>query len=133
MPSLSPRHVVTVTVPARGAFVHVLRAVTASVAARMGIPYDGIEDLRLAVDEACGWLLGDEIGTTITLRLHPEDDRLEITVTTDAPRPWPPDGVEGTFTWRVLSALVDDVTVERDGAGPSIRLAKRTLEAPTDR
>lgn len=123
--------VVAVTVPARAGSVHVLRAVTASVAAAMRIPYDGVEDLRLAVDEASGWLIGDGKGdATLTLRLEAREDRLEISVTSDAVRAeWPPSGVEATFAWRVLTALVDDVTLELDGTGPSIRLSKRTLEA----
>lgn len=124
--------VVTVSVPPRSEFVHVLRAVTASVAARMRIPFDGIEDLRLAVDEACAWLLGARAddATSLTLRLKPQEGRLEAAVSLDAAaRAWPPPGMEETFSWRVLSALVDSVSLNSEPEGPSIRLAKRTLEA----
>jgi serine/threonine-protein kinase RsbW len=123
--------VVTVSVPPRPEFVHVLRAVTASVAARMRIPFDGIEDLRLAVDEACAWLLGARAdAATLTLRLRPQEGRLEAAVSLDAAaQAWPPPGMEETFSWRVLSALVDSVSLNSEPTGPSIRLAKRTLEA----
>ena len=62
---------ITVSVPPESGSIQVLRAVTASVAARMNMPFDGIEDLRLAVAEACAWLLGLAGGaTSMTLRLR---------------------------------------------------------------
>ena len=122
--------VITVSVPAREGSVHVLRAVTASVAARLPIPFDGIEDLRLAVDEACAWLLArGPSASAMTLRLRPLDDRLEAEVSIDvADGPWPPPDMEQSLPWRILSALVDTLSVDTDGGGPSIRVTKRTLE-----
>ena len=122
--------VITVSVPPEAGYVHILRAVTASVAARLPIPFDGIEDLRLAVDEACAWLLArGRSSSAITLRLRPLDDRLEAEVSIDAvDGPWPPPDMEQSLPWRILSALVDALTVDTDGASPSIRLTKRTLE-----
>ena len=122
--------IITVSVPPEAGYVHVLRAVTASVAARLPISIDGVEDLRLAVDEACAWLLArgrSESG--MTLRLRPLDDRLEAEVSIDvADGPWPPPDMEQSLPWRILSALVDSLTVDTDGASPSIRLTKLTLE-----
>jgi len=122
--------VITVSVPPEAGHVHVLRAVTASVAARLPIPFDGIEDLRLAVDEACAWLLArGRSASAMTLGLRPLDDRLEAEVSIDvADGPWPPPDMEQSLPWRILSALVDSLTVDTDGASPSIRLTKRTLE-----
>lgn len=122
--------VITVSVPPEAASVQVLRAVTASVAARSHMSFDGIEDLRLAVDEACAWLLAlRQQPGSMTLRLRPMDDRLEAVVSIDAAeRTWPPPDVEESLSWRVLSALVDTLSLEADDAGPAIRLTKRTLE-----
>lgn len=121
---------ITVSVPPESGSVQVLRAVTASVAARMNMPFDGIEDLRLAVDEACAWLLGLAGGaTSMTLRLRPMDGRLEAVVSIDAAgRAWPPPDLEKNLSWKVLSALVDTVSLGAEASGPSIRLIKRTLE-----
>jgi serine/threonine-protein kinase RsbW len=121
--------VITVSVPPEAGHVQVLRAVTASVAARLPIPFDGIEDLRLAVDEACAWLLArGRSASAMTLRLRPLDDRLEAEVSIDVgDGPWPPPDMEQSLPWRILSALVDALTVDTDGASPSIRLTKRTL------
>ena len=122
--------VITVSVPPEAGYVHVLRAVTASVAARLPIPFDGIEDLRLAVDEACAWLLArGRSASAMTLRLRPLDDRLEAEVSIDvADGPWPPPDLEQSLPWKILSALVDTLSVDTDGGSPSIRLTKRTLE-----
>jgi serine/threonine-protein kinase RsbW len=122
--------VISVSVPARAGSVHVLRAVTTSVAARLPIPFDGIEDLRLAVDEACAWLLArGRSATEMTLRLRPLDDRLEAEVSIDAAEgPWPPTDLEQSLPWRILSALVDTLSLNTDPGGPSILLTKRTLE-----
>jgi len=121
---------ITVSVPPESGSVQVLRAVTASVAARMNMPFDGIEDLRLAVDEACAWLLGlAREATSMTLRLRPMDDRLEAVVSIDAAgRAWPPPDLEQSLSWKVLSELVDTVSLDAEASGPSIRLIKRTLE-----
>jgi serine/threonine-protein kinase RsbW len=126
----SPNDLITVSVPPETGSVQVLRAVMASVAARMNMPFDGIEDLRLAVDEACAWLLGlAHEATSMTLRLRPMDDRLEAVVSIDAAgRAWPPPDLEQSLSWRVLSALVDDVSLDAAASGPSIRLIKGTLE-----
>jgi len=125
-----PSDLITVSVPPETGSVQVLRAVTASVAARMNMPYDGIEDLRLAVDEACAWLLAlAEEATSMTLRLRPMDDRLEAVVSIDAAgRAWPPPDLEQSLSWKVLSELVDTVALDAEASGPSIRLIKRTLE-----
>src|ERR1022692_2640669 len=47
------RDQVTVSMPAEGAYLSVLRTATAGLAARLDFTLDEIEDLRIAVDEAC--------------------------------------------------------------------------------
>ena len=121
---------ITVAVPADGARVHVLRAVTAAAASRMRMSFDAIEDLRLAVDEASAWLLGTNPGaSSLILRLLPLDDRLEAVVAVDAGGgTWPPPDVEQGLPWLILKALVDTLALGDDPSEPSISLAKRTLE-----
>jgi serine/threonine-protein kinase RsbW len=117
-------------VPAEGARVHVLRAVTAAVASRMRMSFDAIEDLRLAVDEASAWLLGTTPGASfLILRLMPLEDRLEAVVALDAGEgTWPPPDVEKGLPWLILRALVDTLALGTDPSEPSISLGKRTLE-----
>ena len=53
------RDVVTLRLPAAGAYLSVLRTATASLASRLDFTIDDIEDLRIAVDEAGLTIVGD--------------------------------------------------------------------------
>ena len=124
---------VTVTVPARPEFVHVLRSVVATVAARADLTYDEIDDLRLAVDEACAQLLAlPAASMTLAMKLAALDDGgLVVVVTSDAESPaWPPPGAERTLTWQVLAALADEARFEEVEGHPALRLIKRRQPAP---
>ena len=52
VPSSVPGDTIAISVPARAEFLHVVRTVVGSVAARCNLTIDAIEDLRIAVDEA---------------------------------------------------------------------------------
>ncbi len=107
-----------------------LRTAVASVAARMNFTFDAIEDLRIAVDEACAHLLGVSApASTLTMRMTPNGGDLAVLASTDAePADWPPAGAQQTLAWQILSALADDVAFERDGRGAALRLRKRGVE-----
>jgi serine/threonine-protein kinase RsbW len=126
--------VVTVTVPARADFVHVLRSVTAGVAARLDFSFDGIEDLRIAVDEACAQLLSAaSAGNALTLRITPTVEGLNITASIDATGvTWPPPKAEKSLTWQVLSALADEAGFEQVDHSPAVRLTKRLPPSSED-
>jgi serine/threonine-protein kinase RsbW len=119
-------HEITVTVPARPDFLHVVRSVMASVAARLDLGYDDIEDLRIAVDEAGAELLSDAgRASYLSLTITPSGDRLEVVVCTDGDvGEWPPPGLEGRLIWQVLSALTDTPRFERYQGNPAMRLVK---------
>jgi serine/threonine-protein kinase RsbW len=117
---------ITVTVPARPDFLHVVRAVMASVAVRLDLGYDDIEDLRIAVDEAGAQLLSDGGNASfLSLTITPSGERLEVVVCTDGDvREWPPTGIEERLIWQVLSALTDMPSFERYQGNPAMRLVK---------
>ena len=74
--------VVHLTVPADGGYLGVLRTATAGLAARLQFALDEIEDLRIAVDEACAMLLA--IATRdaeLECRFAVTDDALTVEVT----------------------------------------------------
>jgi serine/threonine-protein kinase RsbW len=110
---------VTVRMPADGAYLSVLRTATAGLAARLDFTLDDIEDLRIAVDEACAMLLGQAIpGSSLecSFSLSPDDMTISVSVPCLNPRPPSSD----TFAWTVLSALAGNVEAQ---AGPGDRLA----------
>lgn len=115
-----------VSVPARADFVHILRSVAASVAARLDLPYDAIDDLRLAVDEACAQLLSVGSGASaLTLRMTPTEERLELMASIDAEGvDWPPPDAEESLPWRLMSTLADAARFEQGENGPAIHLSK---------
>ena len=111
---------VDLDVPADPAYLAVVRTATAGLGARLDLTLDAIEDLRIAVDEACALLLD---GSTHPDRiLHTSfsvsDDGLSVTIHGPArvlPR-------ETNFAWSVLDALVGGVETGRSGDGNWIRL-----------
>jgi serine/threonine-protein kinase RsbW len=116
---------VQVTVPARPEFLHVVRTVVGSVAARHDLTIDAIEDLRIAVDEACAQLLGAR-GSTVTVAIGASGDGVEAVCSTDAEvGEWPPAGIQHSLAAQVLQGLADAVSWERSAAGPAVRVRKR--------
>jgi serine/threonine-protein kinase RsbW len=122
---------INVTVPARPDFLHVVRSVTASVAARMDLGYDDIEDLRIAVDEACAQLLSAAgRASKLTVIVTPSEDRVEVVVCTDGDvRDWPPPGVESSLIWQILNGLTEAPSFERFDGKPGMRLVKTVASA----
>ncbi len=99
---------VKVRMPAEGAYLSVLRTATAGLAARLDFTLDEIEDLRIAVDEACAMLLSQALpGTTLECVFSLDRDLMTISVSAACLTPQPP--ASDTFAWTVLSALAGSV------------------------
>ena len=82
---------VTVRMPADGAYLSVLRTATAGLAARLDFTLDDIEDLRIAVDEACAMLLGQAIpGSSLECSFSLEPDAMTISVSVPCLNPRTP-------------------------------------------
>lgn len=124
-PTGAPRDLVTLRLPAVGAYLSVLRTATVGLAARLDFTLDEIEDLRIAVDEACAMLLPAAVpGADLEceFELSADDIRVSVTVLTLDGRPPPRD----TFAWTVLSALAGDVDSRVDAdSRVTIDLQKR--------
>jgi serine/threonine-protein kinase RsbW len=123
-----PEPFVRVSVPGRSQYLHVLRSATVSVAATMRIPLDSIEDLRLAVDEACVCLLGlRPAGSRLTIELFREPAELRLVVHCDAAGAWPKPDLEASLPWTIMVGLTDGVAAIHTSSEPAIELRKRTL------
>ena len=109
---------VTIRMPAEGAYLSVLRTATAGLAARLDFTLDEIEDLRIAVDEACGLLLSQAApDASLDCEFTLAEDSMTIAVSVLSQRAQLPS--RDTFAWTVLSALAGDVDA---WAGPGGRL-----------
>jgi serine/threonine-protein kinase RsbW len=118
---------IRLSVPARADFVHVLRSVLAGVAAKLDFSFDEIEDLRLAVDEACAYLLElQDHSQELTLLIKPEEATVEVIASVDGtPSPAKSNGLRSTVIWHLLGALTDEARFEESGGHPGIRFSKR--------
>jgi serine/threonine-protein kinase RsbW len=122
---------ISLSVPADAGYLHLLRSVTAGVAARLEISFDDVDDLRIAVTEACNRLLSLGTGADrLLLGLSPSDRALTVLVEVDAELAgWPFAGSHETLAWRVISGLVDEAHEELRDRRPTIVLVKRTIPA----
>lgn len=119
--------VVFAEVPASPGSVQVLRNVVAGVAARLDMPIDQIEEVRLAVTEAASLLLDEAEATVLRLTIGDDPQALDVTLSSDGSAdPWPSDRTLASWPWLVVKGLTDEVRAERpDGGGPSIGFSKR--------
>ncbi|WP_422754770.1 ATP-binding protein [Micromonospora sp. WMMD708] len=117
--------VVHLTVPADGGYLGVLRTATAGLAARLQFALDEIEDLRIAVDEACAMLLA--IATRdaeLECRFAVTEDALTVEVTVPTVRGAALPG-ESSFAWKVLTALTTAAAAESTPGRATISLLTR--------
>jgi serine/threonine-protein kinase RsbW len=132
---------VEVRIPVRPEFVSVARLAAATVAARQGFTYDEIEDLKIAVGEACTALIvagpaGDRPLTTAFV-LGPGSIEVLVSARVEAPG-WAQNGAapadtgdtpidESRLGMFLMQCLVDEVEAHHDPASgmTELRLLKR--------
>jgi serine/threonine-protein kinase RsbW len=120
--------IVRLTVPADVGYLGVLRTATAGLAARLHFALDEIEDLRIAVDEACAMLLAIATDDAeLSCRFAVSDNALtvEVTAPITAGARLP---AASSFAWKVLTALTTEASAEAVGGRATIRLITRRLE-----
>jgi serine/threonine-protein kinase RsbW len=90
--------------PAGGNIV-LARTVAASMCAQLDFPIDQLDDLRLAVDEACALLVSASDGAEIDVSFHASPGTLSITASTRTAADQPPSPT--SFSWLVITELCD--------------------------
>ena len=97
---------VRLTLPAVPEYARIVRLTAAGLASRLGFTYDEVEDLRIAVGEACSHLLGNQgrDGTlAVTYTLEPDSITIEaVGEFADAV-----DGAVPALSEQILGAVVD--------------------------
>lgn len=123
-----PRHdepdVVELEVPADAAFLGVVRTACSGLGARLDLTLDEIEDLRIAVDEACALVLGAALQDQAEkprLRASFTLGRDVLSISVHGPNPALPH--DENFAWTVLEALAGDVSSGTDETGSWVRLS----------
>ena len=134
-PTVSPA-VVSLTIPAMPEFVGVARLAVLGVASRMKFTYDEVEDLRLAVGEACTGAIerAAQAATASSVRINclMDEELLTVEVHDNVPAVASAPASGDTFEPENISALlmeilVDGVSVTQDpGGGTVVTLVKKS-------
>lgn len=112
---------IVLTFPADTANIGLARTVSAVMSARADMPIDQLEDVRLAVDEAVTQaILAAAADATVTCSFDLVGEGLDVRVHVPTGDAEPP--TRASFSWMVLSALVDDVEAGVADGELSIRL-----------
>jgi serine/threonine-protein kinase RsbW len=113
------------------AHVRTARLVAAAVARRSGVDESLLDEVRLAVGEACSRAVEEHRlhcpTEPVRLALTEEAGRFEVEVTDTSLRPagpgTGPGAVPGGFGIAVIAGLADDVQISETSAGTSIRMS----------
>ena len=122
---------ISVSIARDAALVRTVRLIAAADARRTGQDEEFVEEVRLAVGEACALMVGTDSapqlrgGGPITVRLR-LDDRLvadvesegEVVVGDD-----PDSDVDGVEPWALLRGLIEDFSISRDGARTTLSMS----------
>jgi len=122
---LSDQPDVELRLPAENAYVSVLRMTTAGLAARLDFTLDDIEDLRMAVGEACALVLdGADAEGQLRVGFELGAGSMRLTVSTDSANGGGPN--TDTFAWQVLTALAADLEAGHEAGRKSISFSAST-------
>ncbi|WP_460853634.1 ATP-binding protein [Nocardioides montaniterrae] len=120
---------VELRLPADGAYVSVLRTLTAGLAARLDFTIDDIEDLRIAVSEAVAMVLTQaDVGTELVANFDLRSDRLTLVLSAGSAAPAAHD--EDSFGWQVLKTLTAEASVDAVPGTYAVRLVSTTDHDP---
>jgi serine/threonine-protein kinase RsbW len=112
---------VKLSLPAMPEYARIVRLTAAGLASRLGFTYDEVEDLRIAVGEACSHLLGvDGRDGTLVVTYLLGDDLITIEAEGEFPDP-AADDPSGELSAQILEAVVDEHELD----GRRVRLVKR--------
>lgn len=112
---------IELVVPATEPTLSVLRSMAADTARRAGFGIGGVDDARLAVNEAASLLLDGGAGGTIECTMTCDSASLSVELTADpGPISWPPTDWDGSLEQVVIRALAE---VELRQSPPGFRLS----------
>ncbi len=121
---------ISVSIARDPALVRTVRLVAAAVARRTSGDEEFVEEVRLAVGEACALLVGHEALKTgaagpveVLMRL---EDRLRVVVRAAgsvAVHDAPTSDIDGVEPWALLRGLIEDFDIARDDVGTSLTMS----------
>jgi len=120
---------VELRLPADGAYVSVLRTLTAGLAARLDFTLDEIDDLRIAVSEAVAMVLEQaDARTELVCTFDLSTARLALVISAGAAHPDAPD--YESFGWQVLATLTTEAAIDAAPGTYAVRLVATSSHDP---
>ena len=122
---------ISISIARDPALVRTVRLIAAAVARRSGRDEEFVEEVRLAVGEACALMVGTDAAPElqgagpITVRLD-LDERLSVHVESegDVAVEDPSDGdLDGVEPWALLRGLIEDFQISRHGASTTLSMS----------
>ncbi|MGN6129215.1 MAG: ATP-binding protein [Nocardioidaceae bacterium] len=123
---------ISVSIVRDPALVRTVRLIAAAVARRTGQDEEFVEEIRLAVGEACALMLADDSvvpdpaaagPVTVAMTIG---DRLVVDVVSQTAVPVtdePHSDIDGVEPWALLRGLIEDFTVTQDEAGTRLSMS----------
>jgi serine/threonine-protein kinase RsbW len=109
---------IELAIPAQPEFLRLVRLASADVGSRAGLDFEEIDDLKIAVSEACSLLLGGD--AAVRLEFEFDDGRVDVEGASAGAA-----DVDRTLSLAIIGAVVDEHDLTVDGDRTHFRLVKR--------
>jgi hypothetical protein len=121
-------------IPADSAYVGTVRYFAATIARHEGLPEELIDDLRLAVSEACAEAIDAGVTGSIRVALSLEPERIDVEVTSGSAQSQaePPEGeaMVPIYRMQLIRALFPDAKTD---PGHGVRVVRFTVPRASSR
>jgi anti-sigma regulatory factor (Ser/Thr protein kinase) len=119
-----PDGVVRLQLPVESQYIRVARLVASGLGATAGLDVDGVDDLRIAVDELCAALF-EVGGDHVELAFEVLPGEVHVTGRTHAPSVLSFDVERLVLSRQILDVACDDYTLTLDGGYAQFSMRKR--------
>jgi anti-sigma regulatory factor (Ser/Thr protein kinase) len=102
--------------------VRLARLVASGLGSELSMTVEEIDDLRIAIDEACHWMLSNEVAGLVRVSFHATGGDLAVCVTADLTGEGHPMAAQ---VRQVLDAVTAAWSVRRDGVGCELGISPR--------
>jgi serine/threonine-protein kinase RsbW len=129
MPSPLPDACIKLTFPMNAAYVSSARLTASAVANRVSFDIDEIEDIKMAVSEACTYILKTMTGTdnsNFDIQFQLSENQMEITLVTQGVKP--ERHSSDVMSLMMIKALVDEFVLKAE-YDVRIKLIKRHTDS----